>query len=115
MTLIQMSQCRLERCAEMVCMNRNKSIPVELGKSLFETIPNGVLFSNAHYLLDSTFSDYTNSVAKVEFDSFEKSWHLSIPSEDDESQWIPYPFLSQSRDLTAIMREIEKDPKAYFW
>ncbi|MGL5410143.1 MAG: DUF3024 domain-containing protein [Shewanella sp.] len=28
---------------------------------------------------------------------------------------MPYPFLARSHDLTAMIREVEKDPKSYFW
>ncbi|SEG04118.1 DUF3024 domain-containing protein [Vibrio hangzhouensis] len=115
MTLIEMSQCRLERCAEIVCSNRNKSMPVELGKSLFEMLDHGVLFSKAHYLLDSSTSSYISAVARVELDSNTREWLLFVPDEEDGNNWMPYPFLGKSSDLTAIMREIEKDPKAYFW
>ena len=115
MTLIEMSQCRLERCAEIVCSNRNKSIPVELGKSLFEMVEHGVLFSKAHYLLDSSSSSYTSVVVKVLFDSNTREWSIFVPDEDEGDNWMPYPFLGKSTDLTAVMREIEKDPKAYFW
>ncbi|GAL33627.1 hypothetical protein JCM19240_2323 [Vibrio maritimus] len=115
MTLIQMSQCRLERCAEIVCSNRNRSMPVELGKSLFEMLEHGVLFSKAHYLLDSKSSSYTSAVAKVELDANDNQWLVYVPDEQDGEAWIPYPFLGKSSDLTAVMREIEKDPKAYFW
>ncbi len=113
MSLIEMTQCRLERCAELLCANRNKSMPVELGKSLYELDENSVVFSKAHYLLDSVASSYTSIVAKVELDLDTKMWMLFVPNEEDK--WIPYPFLARSADLTAIMREIEKDPKSYFW
>ncbi|GAL17398.1 hypothetical protein JCM19235_5947 [Vibrio maritimus] len=75
----------------------------------------GVVFSKAHYLLDSTSSSYTSAVAKVELDPNDQNWLVFVPDEEDGETWIPYPFLGKSSDLTAVMREIEKDPKAYFW
>ncbi|HFG1872559.1 TPA: DUF3024 domain-containing protein, partial [Vibrio cholerae] len=46
-----------------------------------------------------------------------KQWALyAYDQQKAQSEaWIPYPFLARSEDLTAIIREVEKDPKAYFW
>jgi hypothetical protein len=35
--------------------------------------------------------------------------------ETDSVNWGPYPYLPKSKDLDAILAEIEKDPKSYFW
>ncbi|CAH0530035.1 DUF3024 domain-containing protein [Vibrio hippocampi] len=115
MTLIQMSQCRLERSAQTVCNNRNQNVAVEFGKSLFEMKPNCVVFSKASYLLDSTNPDYILPVAKVEFDDQLKQWRLSIYQENSASLWDAYPPLPTSTDLAQIMKMIEEDPSDDFW
>ncbi|MDN3702401.1 DUF3024 domain-containing protein [Vibrio artabrorum] len=110
---------RLLSGAERLCTCRNRSLPVELGKSLFEVYKGGVLFSQAHYLLDSSHSHYTNEIAYVTFDESLSCWLVMVPvgeqAECDSVNWGPYPYLPQSKDLDAILTEIEKDPKSYFW
>ena len=124
MAVVNLLQRQLERRAELVCHNRNQSLPVELGKSCFEPIADGVQFIKHHYKLDSTHSDYSSIVAKVFRE--ELQWGLYIPSDhssaryvlngqQDTQSWQPYPYLPKSDDLTALIREIEKDPKSYFW
>ncbi len=116
MTVVNLLQRQIERRAELVCHSRNRSLPVDLGKSSFESLDNGVEFILQHYKLDSVHSEYSSSVARILWDAEKRLWELYIPSrENDSEQWVPYPFLSKSSDLTAVMREIEKDPKSYFW
>ncbi|ASG05331.1 DUF3024 domain-containing protein [Vibrio anguillarum] len=116
MAVVNLLQRQLERRAELVCHNRNQSVSVELGKSCFEPIVNGVHFIKHHYKLDSTHCDYSSIVAKVIWE--EAKWALYIPNTDPDKEiedWLPYPFLPKTTDLTALIREIEKDPKSYFW
>ncbi|WP_435249944.1 DUF3024 domain-containing protein [Vibrio sp. nBUS_14] len=119
MSVIHIELNRLLIGAERLCTSRNRSLPVELGKSLFEECEGGVLFSQAHYLLDSSHSDYTSEIACVTFDESLSCWLVVVPLEDnaktDSVNWGPYPYLPQSKDLDAILAEIEKDPKSYFW
>ncbi|XAW88367.1 DUF3024 domain-containing protein [Vibrio sp. CDRSL-10 TSBA] len=116
MTVINLLQRQIERRAEVACANRNQSLPAELGKSGFEPIENGVHFVQSHFKLDSSHCDYTSLVAKVIWEESHSLWGLYVPSNQDETpEWVPYPYLSKSGDLTALIREIEKDPKSYFW
>ncbi|MCL9780013.1 DUF3024 domain-containing protein [Vibrio sp. S4M6] len=117
MSLVSILQRQVESRALVVCSKRNKGVPVELGgRSNFETIDNGVEFVKQHYLLDSAHCDYMSAVARVQWNDTRGCWLLSVPREDDAGDhWLPYPHLSQSKDLTEIMREIEKDPYASFW
>ena len=116
MTVVNLLQRQIERRAELVCHSRNRSLPVDLGKSSFEPIDNGVQFIQQHYKLDSIHSEYSSPVARIVWDADARHWELYIPTREDNSEmWVPYPFLSKSSDLTAVMREIEKDPKSYFW
>ncbi|EKO3382131.1 DUF3024 domain-containing protein [Vibrio fluvialis] len=116
MAVISLLQRQIERRAELVCNNRNQSLPAELGKSGFESIENGVQFIQSHFKLDSAHCDYTSPVAKVIWEEESRLWALYVPSGLGESpEWMPYPYLSKSGDLTALIREVEKDPKSYFW
>jgi hypothetical protein len=119
MSIIHIELNRLLVGAERICTSRNRSLPVELGKSLYEEYKGGVLFSQAHYLLDSSHSDYTNEIARVIFDESSSCWLVMVPLEievsTDSVNWGPYPYLPKSKDLEAILSEIEKDPKSYFW
>ncbi len=119
MAVINLLQRQIERRAELLCHSRNRSLPVDMGKSSFEPIENGVQFIQHHYKLDSVHSEYSTVVARIVRDDEENNWALYIPSreelEGESNLWVPYPFLSKSGDLTALMREIEKDPKSYFW
>lgn len=118
MAVVNLLQRQVERRAELVCQSRNQSLPVDLGKSSFEPIEDGVQFIQHHYKLDSVHSEYSSIVARIVWDNADNLWKLYIPSREDKSasgQWVPYPFISKSADLTALMREIEKDPKSYFW
>jgi hypothetical protein len=113
MSVVNLLQRQIERRAELLCHSRNKGIPVGLGKSCFEPLSNGVQFMKSHYKLDSNHLEYSSLVAKIEWDETELQWALYVPS--DENGWLPYPYLQRSGDLTAVIREIEKDPKSYFW
>ncbi|WP_299695626.1 DUF3024 domain-containing protein [uncultured Vibrio sp.] len=119
MSVIQIEVSRLLIGAERLCTSRNQSLPVELGKSLYEECESGVSFSMAHYLLDSSHSDYTNEIARVTYDESRSCWLVMVPLENEAKtghlNWGPYPYLPQSKDLDAILLEIEKDPKSYFW
>ncbi|MFM2580448.1 DUF3024 domain-containing protein [Vibrio fortis] len=119
MSVVQIELSRLLHGAEKLCTSRNQSLPVELGKSLFEECEGGVVFSKAHYLLDSSHSDYTDDVARVVFNSSDSTWLVEVPLDEgvqgDSVLWGPYPYLSRSKDLELILHEIEKDPKTYFW
>lgn len=114
MTLIKMSQCRLERMAQEVCNNRNQNVAVEQGKSFFESTPDCVVFFKASYLLDSTNPDYTVPVAKVELAS-QQQWRLYIYQEKNPSQWAAYLPLAVSQDLERVMKLVEEDPYNDFW
>ncbi|MGY3571230.1 DUF3024 domain-containing protein [Vibrio paucivorans] len=114
--LVNLLQRQVESRARVVCQNRNKGLPVELGKSSFEPLENGVQFIKQHYLLDSSHCDYSSLVARITWDVQSEKWELKIPSEEEpEEAWVPYPYLARSSDLTALTREVEKDPKSYFW
>ncbi|MGF1709727.1 DUF3024 domain-containing protein [Vibrio kagoshimensis] len=117
MSVVKMEIGRLLAGAERVCHSRNTSLPVALGKSLFEPCLNGAVFSKAHYLLDSSHCDYTNEVAKVVFEEANQIWLLFMPMDKGQVdlKWGPYPFLPQCHDIDIILQEIEKDPHAYFW
>lgn len=116
MTVVNLLQRQIERRAELVCHSRNRSLPVDIGKSSFEPIENGVQFILQHYKLDSVHSEYSSIVARIVWNNKDSIWELTIPSREGETErWLPYPFLSKSGDLTALMREVEKDPKSYFW
>lgn len=119
MSVIHIELNRLLVGAERLCTSRNRSLPVELGKSLYEECEGGVLFSQAHYLLDSSHSDYTNEIVCVTFDESSAYWLVTVPLEQDVTTdtiaWGPYPYLPKSKDLEAVLAEIEKDPKSYFW
>lgn len=115
MGLVSLLQKQVESRAQIICQQRNQSTPAELGKASYETLPNGVIFSKQHFLLDSNHCDYTTSVAKVIWSDEDKKWQLFQLCETDSDTWIPYPFLASSSDLTAIMREVAKDPKTIFW
>jgi hypothetical protein len=113
MSVINLLQRQLERRAELLCHSRNKGLPVGLGKSCFESLLNGVQFSKQHYKLDSHHLDYSTPVAQIRWDENDRMWVLLVASE--ENAWMPYPYLERSGDLTAVIREVEKDPKSYFW
>ncbi len=119
MAVVNLLQRQIERRAELLCHSRNRSLPVDLGKSSFESIENGVQFIQQHYNVDSVRSEYSSIVARIVWDNQENHWALYIPSREEseveDELWVPYPFLSKSGDLTALMREVEKDPKSYFW
>ena len=115
MSLVSLLQKQVEIRAEAICRHRNQSMPTELGKADFESITNGVIFFNQHYLLDSSHFDYTSPVAKVCWDEGNQAWLLFMMDEQSEEEWLAYPYLSQSQDLTAIMRELDKDPENLFW
>ncbi|WP_159651324.1 DUF3024 domain-containing protein [Vibrio atypicus] len=115
MAVVSLLQKQVESRAQLICRQRNQSMPAELGKASYETIGNGVVFIKQHFLLDSSHCDYMMPVAKVEWDANTNSWQLFMPDDAVLENWLPYPFLACSSDLTAIMREIDKDPKAMFW
>ncbi|WP_038173205.1 MULTISPECIES: DUF3024 domain-containing protein [Vibrio] len=115
MGLVSLLQRQVESRAQLICKQRNQSTPAELGKACYEVLNNGVVFIKQHFLLDSSHCDYTNPVAKVEWNGELNQWQLFMPHETELEAWMPYPYLAQSSDLTAITREIAKDPKAMFW
>lgn len=115
MALVSLLQRQVESRAELICKHRNQSMPTELGKAGFEALNNGVIFINQHFLLDSSHCNYMNPIAKVAWNSEINQWQLFVPLDDGSEEWVPYPYLAQSGDLTAIMREIDKDPKEVFW
>ncbi|MBA5764353.1 DUF3024 domain-containing protein [Vibrio sp. 404] len=115
MGLVSLLQRQVESRAEIICRCRNQNLPAELGKASFEPIEDGVIFIKQHYLLDSSHCDYSSQVAKICWDSHMNLWRLFIMDDQDDENWLPYPYLSQSADLTAIMRELDKDPKSLFW
>ncbi|KOO04755.1 DUF3024 domain-containing protein [Vibrio nereis] len=114
MVVVSLLQRQVESRAQLICQQRNQSVPAELGKASFEATNNGVVFFKQHFLLDSAHCDYIDQVAKVKWCEQSKRWQLFMPDEEKE-RWLPYPFLASSTDLTAIMREIDKDPKEMFW
>ncbi|MDC0609754.1 DUF3024 domain-containing protein [Vibrio sp.] len=114
MSVVNLMQRQIERRADLLCQNRNKGLPVGIGKCCYEPINNGVQFIKHHYKLDSSHFDYSTLVAQVTWEEAKRAWLLTIPNES-EGEWVPYPFLAQSDDLTAVIREIEKDPKSLFW
>ena len=113
MTVIDLRQRQIEHRAELLCQTRNKGVPVDIARSCFEPISGGVQFIRYHYKLDSIRVDYTSVVAKIEWCNEANEWVISIPG--GEQAWQPYPYLPRSADLTAVIREIEKDPKSCFW
>ena len=115
MGLVSLLQRQVESRAQTICSQRNKSLPAELGKASYEVTENGVVFIKQHFLLDSTHCHYMLPVAKVVWNQEEHIWLLLVPDNTTKTLWIPYPYLAQSNDLTAIMREICKDPKSVFW
>ncbi|MGL6312374.1 DUF3024 domain-containing protein [Vibrio sp. WXL103] len=122
MSLVNLLQRQVESRASAACHNRNRNLPVDFGVSCFEAIPNGVEFIKRHYLLDSAHSDYSTGVARIVWNQDTKLWELQIPVESDTiknpqtlSDWMHYPYLASSSDLTALIREVEKDPKGCFW
>ncbi|MEF1174958.1 DUF3024 domain-containing protein [Vibrio sinaloensis] len=115
MSVVSLLQRQVESRAQLICQQRNQSLPAELGKAAYETIENGVVFIKQHFLLDSSHCDYMLPVAKVAWSEGKSSWELYLPDQSTLESWLPYPFLAQSSDLTAIMREIDKDPKSMFW
>lgn len=115
MELVSLLQRQLESRAENICRSHNQNLPVELGKASYEPFENGVVFIKQHYLLDSAHCNYSSQVAKVIWNADAAVWQLFMADEHDDEIWLPYPYLSESNDLTAIMREVEKDPKALFW
>lgn len=114
MSVVSLLQRQVESRAQLICRQRNQGVPVELGKASYEATHNGVVFFKQHFLLDSAHCDYVNQIAKVEWCPKNRKWQLFMPDETQQS-WLPYPFLASSTDLTAIMREIDKDPKEMFW
>lgn len=115
MGLVSLLQRQIESRAEVICRCRNQNLPSELGKASFEPIEEGVIFIKQHYLLDSSHCDYSSQVAKVCWDRSTSLWRLFMTDSQDDEIWLPYPYLAQSSDLTAITREITKDPKSLFW
>lgn len=115
MGLVSLLQRQVESRAQLICKQRNQSTPAELGKASYEPLTNGVVFIKQHFLLDSSHCDYMNPIAKVLWSHDTNQWQLFLPHESDSDTWLPYPFLAQSSDLTAIMREVDKDPKSMFW
>ena len=115
MGLGSLLQKQIESRARVICEQRNRSLPAELGKATYEVTDNGVVFIKQHFLLDSTHCDYMLPVAKVQWDDERSAWLLSMPDKSKEERWLPYPYLAQSHDLTAIMREVDKAPKSVFW
>ena len=115
MSVVSLLQKQVESRAEAICRHRNQSLPAELGKADFESIPNGVILLKLHYLLDSAHASYTAPVAKVYWSDDKQAWSLMMIDDEDDQQWLAYPYLAQSQDLTAIMRELDKDPKNLFW
>jgi hypothetical protein len=113
MPVVNLLQRQIERRAELLCHSRNKSLPVDLGKSFYEPLENGVQFIKNFYKIDSSHLEYSSPVAKIEWSEQDNMWALFIA--DEESRWLPYPYLQRSADLTALMREVEKDPKSYIW
>ncbi|MDR9826669.1 DUF3024 domain-containing protein [Vibrio sp. FNV 38] len=128
MSLVNLLQRQVETRASTVCHNRNRNLPVDICVSCFESIPNGVEFIKKHYLLDSQYSHYSVGVARIIWNHDSNFWELHVPNElrpsehtpndfelSEKVNWIGYPYLSCSNDLTALIREVEKDPKDYFW
>ena len=115
MRLVSILQKQVESRAQVICSQRNTNVPAELGKASYEVTESGVVFIKQHFLLDSAHCDYMLPVAKVTWSQDQHVWLLLIPEKTTEPLWIPYPYLAQSSDLTAIMREIGKDPKSVFW
>ncbi|MDN3612496.1 DUF3024 domain-containing protein [Vibrio ostreicida] len=115
MRLVSLLQKQVESHAQTICEQRNKNVPAELGKATFEETAHGVVFIKQHFLLDSSHCDYMLPVAMVVWDEKLSCWLLSMPDEGKQGQWVPYPYLAQSADLTALMREVDKDPKRLFW
>ncbi|MEF1284405.1 DUF3024 domain-containing protein [Vibrio sp. M250220] len=115
MGLVSLLQRQVESRAESICKMRNQNTPAELGKARYEVTNNGVIFIKQHFLLDSAHCDYMDYIAKLSWCANTQRWQLFIPHETQIDTWIPYPFLPHSTDLTALIREIDKDPKQMFW
>jgi hypothetical protein len=115
MGLVSLLQRQVESRAELICKQRNQSTPAALGKASYEPLSDGVVFIKQHFLLDSSHCNYMNPIAKVLWSHDSNQWQLFLPHESELDTWLPYPYLARSRDLTAIMREIDKDPKSMFW
>ncbi|MEH0664562.1 DUF3024 domain-containing protein [Vibrio scophthalmi] len=117
MGLVSLLQKQAQRRAEMICKHRNQSLPAEFGKASYEMAGQGVVFIKQFFLLDSNHCEYMSPVAKVDWNDDLGAWQLFMlsPEESDQESWTPYPYLPPSLDLTAIMREVDKDPKAVFW
>ncbi|MCG9750190.1 DUF3024 domain-containing protein [Vibrio brasiliensis] len=115
MSVVSLLQRQVESRAQLICQQRNRSLPAELGKASYEAIGHGVVFIKQHFLLDSSHCDYMTPVAKVAWSDKRRCWELFMPDDLVIDHWLPYPFLAQSNDLTAIMREVDKDPKSMFW
>ncbi|EGA68684.1 hypothetical protein VISI1226_03550 [Vibrio sinaloensis DSM 21326] len=115
MAVVSLLQKQVESRAQLICQQRNQSMPAELGKASYETTGAGVVFIKQHFLLDSSHCDYMLPVAKVEWSIDKRHWELFVPDDTLSDHWLPYPFLAGSSDLTAIMREVDKDPKSVFW
>lgn len=115
MGLVSLLQRQVESRAQSICKVRNQNIPAELGKASYEVTDNGVVFVKQHFLLDSAHCDYMDYIAKVSWCSETNHWQLFVPHQTLYDQWVPYPYLAQSTDLTAIIREVDKDPKNIFW
>ncbi|NLS14564.1 DUF3024 domain-containing protein [Vibrio sp. SM6] len=119
MSVTQIAIGRLLRDADALCHRRNMNTAVELGKCDFEPIDHGVEFYKAHYLLDSQHSEYSESVARVIYHPSDHLWWLYIPGKvatgSDEPMWYAYPYLPNSAELSCLLEEIERDPRAYFW
>ena len=115
MSVVSLLQRQVESRAQLICQQRNQSVPAEPGKASYEVTPHGVVFIKEHFLLDSTHREFLNRVAKVEWNTNKGRWELFMADADNSGDWLPYPFLASSNDLTAIMREVDKDPKAIFW
>ncbi|MCG9649154.1 DUF3024 domain-containing protein [Vibrio brasiliensis] len=115
MGLVSLLQRQVESRAQSICKMRNQNTPAELGKAGYEVTDDGVVFIKQHFLLDSSHCDYMDYIAKVSWNNQDNRWQLSIPHQTLYEEWVPYPFLPYSTDLTAIIREVDKDPKEMFW
>lgn len=51
MGLVSLLQKQVESRAQVICEQRNKSLPAELGKASYEVTDNGVVFIKQHFLL----------------------------------------------------------------
>ncbi|WP_440887647.1 DUF3024 domain-containing protein [Vibrio sp. WZ-1] len=117
MSVSRLAMSRLNKAIQTFCSKRNASLPVELGKSLYEPIDNGVELYHAHYLLDSQHSEYTSSIARILFHEGTQTWLFFVPSEEEKegSEWVPYSSLPRCKELEDLIAELETDPQACFW